>query len=866
MAKSRRVVLIDGSWLAFRAFFAIPGDLTTATGLPTNAIFGFATMFRKLFSGKRPDFGAVVFDAPGTTHRDAAYPQYKAHRPKPPPALGIQWSHIERVVEAHGFKMLRIPGVEGDDVIGTLAKRAVEAGFEAVIVASDKDFAQLVGDGIRLFDPVKDVTYDPDLVVKKWGVRPDQMVDLLALLGDESDNIPGVAGIGAKGAQTLLQTWGSLAGIYEHLGDLKGKQREALTENRENAFLSRELATIDTAVTLPYTIDELAIPEEDKAALDAVYKEYEFFSLLGAVDEGPLAAVEVCDTVDALQAALARLGDGLTAVIGLADPQLVGIAACGAGQRPFYVPFGNTAVEQVWFEWLAGPAPKVCHDAKALWRGLDARGAKLGGVTLDTMLASFLIDPNKLIPHGLPLVVKGFAQRVLRPYKALVGAGQNLKRLADLPVDDVAAYAGHLAEAIAEIAPIVEAELAFSGAKRVHDEIELPLSWVLGQMERDGIGVDRADMDRMNDEFTARKLALEAEIHALAGRPFNVASTQQLATVLFEELKLPVIKKIKTGYSTDAEVLERLAPQHPIAQKLLDHRTIAKLVSTYTTVLRDAVQPDGRIHATFQQTVGVSGRLISTDPDLQRTPVRTPEGRRIRQAFIAAPGHRMISADWSQIELRVLAHFSRDPLLLESFRDGIDVHRRTASELFGVAPDQVTPEQRNIGKTINFATIYGQGATALGQILGIPRKVASGHIERYFETYAGVRRWLDETIAQASIDGFVTTLLGRRRVIPELRSHQPTDRATGERIAANTPIQGSAADLCKLAMLQVSRDLVGHKTRMLLQVHDELVFEAPEDEVADVVVWVRAAMERPWPLAVPLVVNIGVGDSWGAAH
>ncbi len=408
-----------------------------------------------------------------------------------------------------------------------------------------------------------------------------------------------------------------------------------------------------------------------------------------------------------------------------------------------------------------------------------------------------------------------------------------------------------------------------AGQRAHYEAVELPLAYVLARMELAGIRVDRDDLGRMGDEFRARKAEIEARIYVLAGREFNIGSTKQLADVLFEELKLPVVKKTKTGYSTDAEVLERLAPKHEIAQQILAQRELAKLINTYTDVLASAIAPEtGRIHATFQQTTGVSGRLISTDPDLQRTPVRTPEGRRIRKAFVAPEGTVLLSADWSQIELRVLAHFSKDPGLVSAFRDNLDLHRRTASMLFGVSPEAVSKEQRDVGKTVNFATIYGQGATALGQILGIARKDAQRYIEQYFEAYAGVRAWLDATIAEAHEKGYVTTLLGRRRIIPELSMRNETDRAAGERIAANTPIQGSAADLCKLAMLAIDRGLpaVAPRARMLLQVHDELVFEVPESEVAETEKLVRAEMERPYPLDVPLVVGVGVGRSWGDAH
>ncbi|MDP2315604.1 MAG: DNA polymerase I [Pseudomonadota bacterium] len=835
--RSDRVVLIDGTWLTYRAFFAIPSNFRTAEGQPTNAVYGFATMFRKLFAGKRPAYGAVVFDPPGRTTREADFPAYKAQRPPMADLLRDQLAWIDRVVVAHGFPILRVPGLEADDVIGTLAREARDAGHEVVLVAGDKDFAQLVGEGVRLYDPMKDVTYDPELVRKKWGVPPERIVDLLALLGDTVDNIPGVAGIGEKGALQLLTTYGGLDEIYAHVDEVPTRQRAPLVEHRDLAYLSRKLATIDQHAAVDVHVPSLAIPVPDPKALDALYRALEFHSLLG--DGGPTAeAVALVDGLPDLDDTVA-----IAPVLGPAEGGagvLLRLALCATPGRAHLVT-DPTPLR----EWLADPGrPKVAHDTKALAKALGRLGLTLRGCD-DTMLASFLVDPTANVPHRLDQVSRAYLQQAL-------------------PADPPPEIA---ADAVARLWPVLHARLRDAGQEAHYRAVELPLAGVLADMETTGIPVDRADLARLGTDFTTRKDEVEQRIYALAGHPFNVGSTTQLGTVLFEELKLPVVKKTKTGWSTDAEVLEALAPKHPITGLLLEQRMLAKLINTYTDVLQKAVDPrTGRVHATFQQTTGVSGRLISTDPDLQRTPVRTPEGRRIRAAFVASPGCKLVSADWSQIELRVLAHFSADPALVEAFRTGADVHRRTASEIYGVALDAVSPPQRNVGKTVNFATIYGQGATALAAILGIPRKEAQTAIERYFSTYAGVREWLDRTIAEATERGYVTTILGRRRYVPELTRLNSQDRTAGERIAANTPIQGSAADLCKLAMLRIHEQLAGMRTKMLLQVHDELVFEAPDDEVDRVVALVRAAMEHPMELAVPLVVNVGVGASWAEAH
>ncbi|MBK9756087.1 MAG: DNA polymerase I [Nannocystis sp.] len=889
MAKAERLVLVDGSWLVYRAFFAIPANLATKGGLPTNAIFGFATMFRKLFAGRMPERGAVVFDSPAATHRELRFPAYKAQRPAMPVELARQLATIDRLVAVNHFPVLRRPGYEADDIIATLARRGADAGLEVVIVAGDKDLAQMVGEHVRMLDTMRDVSYDAELVRKKWGVPPARIPDLLALMGDAADNIPGVPGIGEKGAAALLEKYGSLDGVLAHVGELKGKQKAALEQHGEAAKLYRELATVDVAADIDVSLDELRLTPPDPQQQDALYRELEFYSLLSGggaakLGDAPDIEVEVPATMAAAHAAITALpaGQGV-AIVPLFEPptrvhhaHLVGVAIASEGRRPLYLafrgvatPLGDPAIELL-RELLADESRlKFVHDVKQLEILCSRHGLALRGVLVDTMIASFLVDPVKCIPHTLDQVAREYVQRSIPAAKSLLGSGQSTRSPGAVEIAAAARYAGQLADVVLALAPVLRRRLTEAGQVAHWEQVEHPLSWVLARMELAGIRVDRDDLARMGEEFRIRKAEIEQRIYALAGQEFNIGSTKQLAEILFEKLKLPVVKKIKTGYSTDAEVLERLATKHEIAAQILAQRELAKLINTYTDVLRDAIAPEtGRIHASFQQTTGVSGRLISTDPDLQRTPTRTPEGRRIRRAFVAPEGMLLVSADWSQIELRVLAHFSQDPRLLEAFRDKLDLHRRTASLLFQVAPEAVTREQRNVGKTVNFATIYGQGATALGQILGVARKDAQSYIERYFEYYSGVRRWQGRTIARAHEDGYVTTLLGRRRTIPELSMRNDSDRAAGERIATNTPIQGSAADLCKLAMLQIDRGLpaVAPHARMLLQVHDELVFEVPEAEVAATSALVRAVMERPHPLDVPLEVSIGVGRSWGDAH
>lgn len=896
---SERVVLVDGSNLIYRAFFALPTSLRTPQGLPTNAIYGFATMFKKLLAGKRPRFGAVVFDAPGPTFRSERYPAYKGERSPMPNELREQLPWIDKVVAAHEFPLLRMQGYEADDLIGTLTKAAQAAGHEVIIVSSDKDFAQLIGPDVKMLDTLKGVTYDPELVRKKWGVLPERFIDFLALTGDKIDNVPGVPGIGKKGAAELLEAYGDLDGVLANVDQLKGRRKTTLTENRELALLSRELVTIECAVPIEGGLEGIRLSDAPPSGLNELYRELGFYRLLDdaaqvedsaqsdrdyarledpaeleallAKAEGPvawhgvyegfspeaggLAARRLAGLVIAPCAGLARYlplrGEG-------ADPELL---RDGLGLAPRWAPLR---------ELLADPErPKLCHDAKRLWVGLAREGVTLAGVAFDTRLASFLIDPTRIIPHRLDQLTKEFLHRTVAPRKRVVGSGKSEKAWSAADLATATEHACHLGDAVAELGPLLVPKLAETGLSDHLRDHELPLSWLLGRMQLRGVFLDAEELTVLGRELHQELAERQAAIHAHAGREFNINSTKQLGTVLFDELGLPVIKKTKTGYSTNQEVLTRLKDAHPIAAELLEYRVLAKLINTYVDVLIAAQVPASqRVHAVFQQATGATGRLITTDPDLQRTPVREARGERVRRAFVAPPGHTLLSADWSQIELRILAHVSGDESLGGAFRDERDVHSHTASQLFDCAPAEVTRDQRRVGKTVNFATIYGQGATALGQILGVPRKEAKVYIEGFFKTYAGVRTWLDATTAKAETEGYVTTLLGRRRTIPELTSNNHMIRQAGLRIAANTPIQGSAADLCKIAMLQLETELqaAGLSGQIVLQIHDELLVEVPDAELDATEAIVRRVMETCVELKVPLVVDVGRGASWAEAH
>ena len=881
-----RVILIDGSSLIYRAYYAIPGNLTTAAGLHTNAIYGFALMFAKILTGKLPDFGAVVFDAPGPTFRDEEYADYKAQRPSMPPDLKEQLASIDRLVEHHDFPVLRVSGFEADDVIGTLTRWATEAGHEVRIVSGDKDFAQLIGPDVRMIDTLRGVVYDTELVRKKWGVSPQTFIDHLALLGDKVDNVPGVPGIGQKGSASLLERFGSLDGIYENIEQLKGKQKANLIEFREQAYMAQRLVTIELNVPLEVELDGLKLNEPNTEKINQIYREFEFYSLLSDEEIGDSEETEADEhTVATSVEAFTKFVDASSSQVVAVTPvfeqpshltgALVGVALAALSEV-VYLPLGVSqgSLGEPGLKALKSfledkSKQKIVHNLRDAWCLFARHGIELSGVVGDLTLASFLVDPAKILPHRIDQIIKEYIHRTIKPLKRLTGSGKSEKQLSELKLDELAAWTCQLATATAQSWPKISERLTEEKQEKLLDELSMPMAYLLGEMQLRGIRVDSNDLEKMGEEFSERKTEVEAQIYEAAGTTFNIGSTKQLATVLFEDLGLPVIKKTKTGYSTAADVLERLADKHEIARLILRQRSLAKLINTYTTVLKTAVSPaDGRIHCTFQQTTGVSGRLITTDPDLQRTPIRSEDGKRIRQAFLPKEDWTLISADWSQIELRILAHFCKDPRLVSAFRDEKDLHLETAAQLFGVSLSEVTAKQRNIGKTVNFATIYGQGATALGQQIGIPRKEAKEMIDRYFEAYAGVRRWLDSTIATAHEDGFVTTILGRKRYIPELSSNNFTDRAYGERIAANTPIQGSAADICKLAMLAIRRRFgeEAFLAKMVLQIHDELLFEAPENEVDAVIDVIRDCMERPYELEVPLKVDIGTGASWAEAH
>ena len=907
-APRHHLVIIDAANCLYRAFFAIP-PLRTAGGAPTNAAYGFVNMINKALREERPDHVVVVFDAPGgAPFRDEIYPEYKAHRDAQPEDLTAQLPAVRELVDAYRLPVLEVTGVEADDVIATLI-RQLPADWRATILSTDKDLMQLVDDRVQLLDTMKDRRYGPAEVTERFGVAPERVLDVRALVGDPSDNIPGVKGIGDKGAARLIAEWGDLENLLAHAEEIpQARMRNALREQADQARLSKRLAALKEDVELPFGPDALARREPDREALRGLFRRLEFGRLLadleaadddeqpnrstrstatppaGSPSETPAPTVEIPRDEPALAALLARVAAAprvIVVPVGGSDNVLrappVGLAFAFGDGEAGYVPFGHRSLidgRMLRAEPVAEQVGRVIaerpwggRDVKPLAAWLGERGGEPPAASYDVAIASFLLDPAAaLTTSALASLHLG---RRLTAWHEFAGRGAKATAAADLPIEATAAWAAQEVCAIAELLPILEERLAGDGLGALYHEIEMPLTSVLARMEREGVRVDEATLAALSREYQRELTRIEAEIHALAGESFQIASPKQLQRVLFEKLKLPVLRKTKTGYSTDEAVLEQLSAQHPLPAQILAYRRLAKLKSTYVDALPPLIDPkSGRIHPTFHQLGAATGRLSASDPNVQNIPIRSAEGVRIREAFVPREGWTLVSADYSQVELRILAHFSQDEELMAAFRSGEDIHRRTAAGVLGVSPDAVTPDQRARAKAINFGIIYGSTAFGIANQLGIAAGDAQTTIDAYFQRYRGVRRFLDETIEHAREQGFVQTLLGRRRYLPDLGSRNRVLRNAAERMAVNTVIQGTAADLIKKAMVAVDAALAGAglRARMILQVHDELVFEAPEEETAQVGDLARATMETVFALDVPLVVDVGSGPNWREAH
>jgi DNA polymerase-1 len=866
-----RLALLDGHSLAFRAFYALPADLATPDGRPTNAVFGFTSMVIKLLGDERPEAMAVAWDTPEPTFRDEAYAAYKATRKAAPDLFRSQLPLIDEVADALGIPQFRVPGVEADDVIATLARRAARAGWEVLVVTGDRDAFQLVGGPIKVVYTRRGISdtvlADAGWVEERYGVTPAQYPDYAALRGDTSDNLPGVPGVGEKTATRLVADYGGLEGIYAHLEDQPARLRESLAGAREQAFLNRRLTQLVEDVPVDAGPEDLRLRPWNPGRVREVFDGLAFRSLWQRLQEigggGTSAAGGVLEVelVASPGESPPPAGELLALEAVWEGGDLLGLVAAGPGERAYFSPADRLgALEAA----LADPAvPKALHDAKPLTRALLAAGGDLAGLACDTALAGYLLNPADRAPELSALATQVLGLEIEPEEESAPSrGGQGALDFREAGPDP--ARAARRAVAVARLVEPLTSRLEEQGGLALYREVELPLVRVLARMEEAGILVDRDYLTELGEHLRDRLAALERRVHEAAGEPFNLNSTQQLREVLFERLQLPVLKKTPKGApSTDASVLQKMVNQHPVVEHLLSYRELEKLRSTYVDGLLPLIATDGRIHCVFNQTGAATGRISSERPNMQNIPVRTEEGRTIRRAFVAAPGHTFVVADYSQIELRILAHLSGDPGLLEAFAAGTDIHAATAARVFGLAPDRVTPDLRRRAKMINFGLLYGMEAYGLGQRLEIGTEEAKEHMDAYFAQFPDVAAFMQGIVTRARADGFTTTILGRRRYLPELAADNFRVRQMAERMALNAPIQGSAADIIKKAMVVLDAELEGRwsQAALLLQVHDELVLEVPREEAGGVADLTRSVMEGVVELTVPLQVDLGTGPT-----
>ncbi|MFH1681136.1 MAG: DNA polymerase I [Candidatus Eisenbacteria bacterium] len=891
-----RLLLIDGSALIFRSHFAfIRAPLRTSKGEETSAVFGVASTLLRLLDERSPEYAAFVLDTAKPTFRHEMYEKYKANRPEIPPALSEQYPRILEVVDALSLPALSLEGYEADDLIATLAEQATAEGIEVEIYSGDKDFLQLVRPGIRVVIPGKEgkdaLAADDAAVVERAGVPPRLVVDLMALAGDSSDNVPGVPGVGPKTAVRLITEHGSLDALYDRVASVPGKLGENLKAHRDDAYLSRDLVTIRRDVPLPVRIEELRRRPVATEKAAPLFRELELYSLLKLIGGKEERVDEVVKTyrlaasekdLRALAEEVRRAGrfafDTETTSIDPVRADLVGISVATAPGSAWYVPLrhagaGNLPLERV--KSALGPLfedaalPKAAQNAKYDILVLRRAGFTVRGLSFDPMVASYLLNPEQR-QHGLDHLALVHLNHKMIPIERVIGAGKTEKTMDRVRAEEAREYACEDADWTLRLADSLAPRLREAALEKLFREVEIPLVGVLARMEERGVAIDVPFLERMSADLAGEIGGMVEEIHEAAGGAFNVNSPKQLAEVLFKRLGLKPLRKTKTGFSTDIAVLQELAARHRLPALILDYRLLEKLRSTYVDALPKLVNPEtGRIHTSFNQTVTATGRLSSSDPNLQNIPIRTEIGRKIRKAFVAGgEDRRILSVDYSQIELRLLAHLSGDERLIADFRAGKDIHRRTAATLFGVKEEEVTGEMRSRAKAVNFGIIYGMGAYGLAGRLGIPQGEAQDFIDGYFSAYPKVKEYLEETVARGRERGYVDTMLGRRRYLPELSSGNARIRATAERTAVNTPIQGSAADLIKLAMIAVDGELprAGEGAYMILQVHDELVFETPESLAEKVGALAKRVMESRMELRVPLVADAGWGRNWLEAH
>ncbi len=891
------LLLVDGSSYLYRAFHALP-ELKSPRGEPTGAIYGVLNMLRRLAADYKAGARACVFDAKGKTFRDAEYPEYKAHRPPMPDDLAAQIEPLKEAIQALGWPVVTIEGVEADDVIATLAEQAKRRGWRCVISTGDKDLAQLVGEGVTLVNTMSNETLDAPAVQAKFGVTPERIVDYLALIGDSVDNVPGVPKVGPKTAAKWIAQYGSLDGVMAHAGEIGGAVGENLRNTLDWLPKGRSLLTVRRDVALPVTLDALVDGESDRARQRELFQRFGFRSWLAELGDAPRAAEEspmqrqrrrysTVSDEQALRELVARLGEAPlvgfdTETTGL-EPMLARLVGMSFawGDTAVYLPLAHEypgAPEQLGVERALGLLKPWLEDASRAKVGQNLKfdahilanhGVRLAAIAHDTLLESYVYEVHER--HDLDSLAQRHLGWKTISYDDVTGKGAARIPFSAVDVQRATDYAAEDADCALAVHDVLYAKIAADQNLRfVYERIELPVLPVLLRMERNGVLLDAAKLERQSHELGRELLELEQKAYEAAGQPFNLNSPKQIQEILFERQGLPVKKKTPSGApSTDEDVLAELAQDYPLPKILLEFRGLAKLKSTYTDKLPRMVNAHtGRVHTTYSQATAVTGRLASVDPNLQNIPIRTAAGRRIREAFVAPPGWKIISADYSQIELRIMAHLSHDEGLRHAFAHGHDVHRATAAEVFGRRLDEVSADERRTAKVINFGLIYGMSSFGLAQNLGIERATAQAYIDSYFSRYPGVKRYMDETRERARSQGYVETVFGRRLWLPEIKSGSPQRRQAAERAAINAPMQGTAADLIKLAMVSVQDwlDASGFASRLIMQVHDELVLEVAPQELEAVTEGVRARMQGVAELEVPLIVDVGVGDNWDEAH
>ncbi len=881
----QKIYLIDGSAYIYRAYHAIT-PLTTSKGLTTHAILGFVNMIHRLLKEHDPSYIAIAFDSKGPVFRHQLYSDYKANRPPMPEDLREQIPYIKKFVTTTGIILLEQQGVEADDILATLTRHFSEQGHSVILVSGDKDLLQLVDKQVKMYDPMKEKEFGITEVEKKYGVTVRQLLDYFSLVGDSSDNVPGIPGIGPKTAAKLIDQYGSLEGLYQNISAMKkSKMKEKIISNREQAFLSRALIDLKYDVELPKELDAYCLNDCDSNTLRELYTELEFSSLLKSVDRSEKINPEHFSVIHKekelhalkaeLDAAELLVIDTETTSLNARKAKLVGISLCTSLERAYYIPVGHkredgslqkdqlNEKEVLAFlrPWLTGTPLKIAHNLKYDYTVLQQGcGLTLSGPMADTLIAAHLCEMGrslKLDDLCLSLGIK------MTAFSEVVKGDKREDCFAYVDIETAGKYSCEDVYGTLLLWHELEPQLREKNLQKIFFEVEMPILPILAAMETAGICIDASVLDSLRKEFTTKLASLEKEIHTLAGQEFNIGSPKQLGNILFDKLGLPHGRKTKTGYSTDIKVLEKLAKRHQLPALVLEYRSFAKLLSTYVEKLSQLQENDGRVHTTFNQAVTATGRLSSTDPNLQNIPIRSEEGGRIRQAFVPKEGQVFLSADYSQIDLRVLAVYSQDSALLEALQQGKDIHNRTAAEIFGVDQLMINAEMRRVAKSINFGIVYGMSAFGLSSQLDIPRKDAQRFIDRYFGLYTGVQDFMKTVVEQAKTDGYVSTLLGRRRSLPDLQAKNRNQREFAERMAINTPIQGSAADIIKLAMIACEKAVAktGLHVTMLLQIHDELVFELPEKEVEQAKPVLKKAMEQVLPLDVPLVVNFTIGSN-----